>query len=100
MAVAPELLEHWADLRRSLLDLRPLLLLDAATQCHFDEFLEANEFEVALHTLCDYLRERPAVNVGLGEIQKIEDLHLKMQLRDECSSELRARYRLDPSSEA
>lgn len=100
MAVAPELLEHWADLRRSLLDLRPLLVLDPATQCHFDEFLEANEFEVALHALCDYLRVQPTANAGLEEIQMIEDLHLRMHLRDECSAELRARYRLNRLSEA
>jgi hypothetical protein len=100
LAVATELAERWADLRSSLLDLRTLLMLDAATQYHFDEFLEANEFEVALHALCDYLLEQPVMSVGLEEIRRIEDLHQKMQLRDECSAELRARYRLNCSSEA
>jgi hypothetical protein len=94
------MLERWADLRRSLLALRPLLVSDFATQRFFDELLEANEFGVALYALCDYLLEQPVMSVGLEEIRRIEDLHRKMQLRDECSAELRTKYRLNRLNEA
>ena len=94
------MLERWADLRRSLLALRPLLVKDLETQRFFDELLEANEYGVALYAICDYLLEQPVLSVSLEEILRIEDLHRKMQLRDECSAELRARYRLNCSSEA
>jgi hypothetical protein len=54
----------------------------------FDEFLTANELELALHTACDALLEDPSVKPSAEVLQKIEDLHKAMELRDDCVEKL------------
>jgi hypothetical protein len=57
----------------------------------FDELLEADELEVALHTLCDCVLTAPATRITDAEIEKIRLLRAEMELEDECVSRLRRR---------
>jgi hypothetical protein len=91
--------EHYKVLESSLLELRHLFLLNenlSDYRQHFDEVLNANEFEIALHALCDFLLEPTTPNVGLDEINKIDTLHEKMGLNDDCSAALRAKRGVIP----
>jgi hypothetical protein len=56
----------------------------------FDEFLEANELELALHLACDALLENPFDQPSAEVLKKIEDLHKAMELRDDCNERLLA----------
>jgi hypothetical protein len=56
----------------------------------FDEYLEANELELALHTACDALLEDPFDKPPAEVLKKIEDLHKAMELRDDCVERLLA----------
>lgn len=56
----------------------------------FDEFLEANELELALHSACDALLENPFDKPSAEVLNKIEDLHKAMELRDDCIERLLA----------
>lgn len=81
-------------LESSLLELRHLFLLNenlSGYRQHFDEVLNANEFEIALHALCDFLLDPTTPNIGLSEINKIDVLHEKMGLDDTCAAALRAK---------
>jgi hypothetical protein len=57
----------------------------------FDEYLNANELELALHTACaalmDGCRELPSGAV----LQKVKELHESMNLRDDCVERLLTR---------
>ena len=57
----------------------------------FDEFLEANEFELALHTLCDFVRENENIPVTGELLERIDELHKMMEIDDDCATWLRAR---------
>src|ERR1700726_2210204 len=50
----------------------------------FDEYLEMNELELALHSACDVLLESPFDKPSAEVLKKIEDLHKAMELRDDC----------------
>ena len=56
----------------------------------FDEYLEANELELALHSACDALLESPSDKPSAEVLKKIEDLHKAMELRDDCIERLLA----------
>ena len=91
--------EHYKVLESSLLELRHLFRLNenlSDYRQHFDEMLNANEFEIALHALCDFLLERTTPNVRLGEINEINMLHEKMGLDDDCVAALRAKSGVTP----
>jgi hypothetical protein len=54
----------------------------------FDEYLEANELELALHSACDALLESPFDKPSAEVLKKVEDLHKAMGLRDNCVERL------------
>ena len=86
--------EHWAILRRDLCELRHLFASNAQEPgqlSYFDESLEANEFEIALHALCDCVLAASTPQIADEEIEKISLLHIKMDLRDDCIDSLRRR---------
>jgi hypothetical protein len=56
----------------------------------FDEYLEANELELALHSACDALLESPFDKPSVEVLRKVEDLHKAMDLRDDCVERLLA----------
>ena len=91
--------ERYKVLESSLLELRHLFSLNenlSDYRQHFDEVLNANEFEVALHALCDFLLEPTTPNVGLDEVNKIDTLHENMGLDDDCAAALRAKSGVTP----
>jgi hypothetical protein len=55
---------------------------------HFREFLEANELELALHSVCDFLLEKGAAAVDAGTIDRIDSLHQQMSIHDDCAAKL------------
>jgi hypothetical protein len=57
----------------------------------FDEFLEANEFELALHTLCDLLMESEGVPITTNLLEIIAELHESMEITDDWVVRLRLR---------
>ena len=76
-------------MRRELLELRPLLLESTDRLAYFDEELDANEFEIALHTLCGSLIEQTGLGVDATVIREIEVLHQRMELTDNCVAGLK-----------
>jgi len=56
----------------------------------FDEFLDANELELALHVACDALLEETHNKPSTVVLRLIEDAHQAMDLRDDCAERLLA----------
>jgi hypothetical protein len=89
--------ELYANMTARLLALRPLFSLNenlSNYREYFDELLEASEFEVALHALCNFLLDPTTPGIELQEIEKIEMIHKKMELKDGCAATLRAKSRV------
>jgi hypothetical protein len=55
---------------------------------YFREFLEANELELALHTVCDFLLETCGPAVDTEIVARIDSLHQQMSIDDDCSARL------------
>ncbi len=58
---------------------------------HFEESVAANELEVALHSLCDFLFEPSTRPVSEATVNEIANFHAAMGIEDACSSKLRAK---------
>jgi hypothetical protein len=89
--------EVYADMTARLLALRPLFSLNenlSKYREYFDDLLEASEFEVALHALCNFLSDPTTPGIGLSEIEKIELIHKKMELEDGCVPTLRTKSKV------
>jgi hypothetical protein len=80
---------HFNEMRTGLFLLRHLLGKDAKAEEIFDEYINHNEFELALHTICWSLLDRKNLVLGEDEIEAIAVLHEKMQIQDECCANLR-----------
>jgi hypothetical protein len=61
---------------------------------YFLESVEANEFEIALHALCDFLLEHQDASVTEDLLARIDELHKKMEIDDECVIKLKSRHRI------
>jgi hypothetical protein len=84
--------DRYHDLSNRLESLRQLFSRDESGQQGvqwFDEFLSANEFEPALHTLCDFLLESEKAQCDQAVLDQIELLHQKMGIKDDCVDNLR-----------
>lgn len=89
--------EHYAELARRLHSLRPLFSLNEGIpsyRTYFDEALDANEFELALSSLCDFLLEPTTPAIASAEIEEIGALFRAMNLEDDRISVLRGISRL------
>jgi hypothetical protein len=92
-----DLLRQWEDMRLKLESLRHLLPSDKnpdSRLAYFDELLWANELEVALHTICNFLLEHESATVETRDIATIENLHRQMELDDDCVNQLRDKFEL------
>ena len=79
-------------LQDQLQKLRPLL--DGASESRldlFDEFVREHEFELALHTVCDFRLEPNVRRLNASELEQIRLLHQAMQIEDSCVEELQKR---------
>jgi hypothetical protein len=86
--------EHYANLTRQLQSLRPLFSLNenlSSFRVYFDEELDANEFEVALSTLCDFLLEPSTPGIASAELEKIDAAFRAMNLGEDCTSALKGK---------
>lgn len=81
--------QRWNEVTAGLLPLRRLLSGNTEAGEIFDEFIEQNELELALHAICDFLLEREQVAVEERDVEAIEALHEQMQITDECCSAIR-----------
>jgi hypothetical protein len=83
-AVGKELQDRLRNLRSVLETERSGAFLDL-----FDEFLEQHEFELALHTLCDFVLESDSPSVPTALLDQIQFLHTTMKINDGCMQQLR-----------
>jgi hypothetical protein len=93
----PEYREHYAALTKQLRSLRPLFSLnesDSSLRAYFDESLEANEFEIALSALCDFLLQPTTPGIESAEVEKIDAAFRAMDLDDDRVAELRGKSQI------
>jgi hypothetical protein len=64
---------------------------------YFEETLDANELEIALHALCNFLLETTTRPVAESVVVQIGALHGAMGLEDECVSKLREKLYSQPA---
>jgi hypothetical protein len=86
--------DHYADLERQLQNLRSLFSLDESPsdfRDYFDDYLNANEFELALDRLCDFLLSTTTPGIGPNELEKIDAVYRSMDLGNDRTSALRAK---------
>jgi hypothetical protein len=75
------------------------LPLDPRGSALVDEFLDEHEFELALHVICDFLLDKKRGTPSELVLQRIESLHSRMGLTDDCVARLRHRLSdIDTSS--
>jgi len=86
--------ELWTKLNLRLLALREAFGESAegkSSRDNFEGFLEANEYEVALHILCDFLLEHEPVVLKESVLNEISELHTMMNLNDDCERAMKAK---------
>ena len=89
--------EHYAHLTRLLQSLRPLFSLNeglSSFRAYFDEELDANEFEIALSALCDFLLEPTTPGIASAELEKIDAAFHAMNLGDGRTAALQAKCQI------
>ena len=82
----------WTELNLRLIALREAFgesEKGKSSRANFEEFLEANEYEIAFHTLCDFLLEHEPVILTENLPNEVSELHAMMNLRDNCSEALK-----------
>lgn len=57
----------------------------------FDEFMAQREYELALHTVCDFLLGPAAPLASEAVLQQIRALHSVMGIEDGCADEVQKR---------
>ena len=68
---------------------------DSYFRDYFDESLDANEFEIALSALCDFLLESATPGIASAEMDKIVTAFRAMELdHDERIAELRQKSQM------
>jgi len=91
--MAHPLQSHYDDVSALLRELRAALEDHAVFQSHrewFDEYLDANELELALHSACNALLQGSCDMSSVEVLKIIKDLHEAMDLRDDCVERLLA----------
>ena len=87
--------QHYREVHDILLPLERVFEGNAEGQKYrrfFREELDANELEVALHAICDFLAGAPTTMPISGSVvDQIEVLHKKMAIEDDCIAKLRHR---------
>ena len=76
-----------------LQSLRPMLLTEHGHSFLdlFDEFMREQEFELALHVVCDYILEPNFLIVSNATVEQILRLHTEMEIVDDCVEDLQNR---------
>lgn len=57
----------------------------------FDEFISANELELALHVACDFLLEPDSLPTSLEVLSRLQSLHSAMGIADDCALRLQGK---------
>ena len=96
-----ELQDLWTELERELRGLRTVFEPSAEGKDalrFFDEYLSANEFGLALETLCDFLLDSDATAISGSLLMEIQHLHTKMGVNDYCVRNLRQKASSGPNA--
>jgi hypothetical protein len=89
-----ELEQRWTEVRELLLPLESIFdssSTGSRSREFFRETLDANELEVALHAVCDFLLESPSVRVNETDLNRIRSAHQVMVIEDDCIEKLSGR---------
>jgi len=62
--------------------------LEGSSRELFYDFMRADEYDLALHVVCDQVLEQSAV-ISEHAIGQIEELHRLMGIRDDCVAKMR-----------
>ena len=84
--------EDWAGVEAELRAMRASVSgLPAAREFLwlFDEFVEVNELELALESLCDLLLDESTAGVSEEIVARVEMLHGRMKVSDDCVAKMR-----------
>jgi hypothetical protein len=78
------------ELKNRLRNLKPLLAsgTEPAYERAFNEFVDHDEFDLALHALCDFLLEPNTAPPQLEDLREIDALHQMMDVTDDCMKRL------------
>jgi hypothetical protein len=81
------------ELQGQLQNLRPVLLTarDRSLLELFDEFVGQDEFELALHVVCDFIVDSDSPQVSKSVLDQIQNLHSAMKIDDGCVQILQRR---------
>jgi hypothetical protein len=77
-----------SDIQKRLEFIRCVLPANCKEEEVFDEFVCEHEFELALHIVCDYIRESNSDSVEQQIIEHIQYLHSAMAIVDDCVQRL------------
>ena len=78
------------ELKDRLRGLKPLFATGTGPEyAHvFDEFVDHDEFDLALHVICDFLLEPTTAPPQLEDLREIDALHQMMDVIDDCMKRL------------
>ena len=83
---------HFERVRTLLVGLRDdcLAWLEGSSAEYFENFLRAEEFDLALHVVCDLVIEQSIMS-SEHIVTTIDELHQLMGIRDDCVTKIRKR---------
>jgi hypothetical protein len=67
-----------------------LAWLEGSSAEYFDDFLRADEFDLALHVVCDLVIEE-SIMTSEHIVASIDELHQLMVIHDDCVTKIRKR---------
>jgi hypothetical protein len=91
MMADPLWLDHCAEMSSGLLELRHLLGDNNEAKLLFDEYFNANELELALQVVCEFLLGKTSSLVESEDLKLIRTLHQSMNIAGDCCSQLQQR---------
>lgn len=94
LPMAAKLKQHFEIVRELLLPLG--CLFDDSpkgwqSHAYFLETIDANEFELALHAVCDFVLESTTQQLRTSDLDRIRLAHEKMSIADDCVERLSCR---------
>jgi hypothetical protein len=89
------LVSHLRELKAKLEELRPLLTGTVAVGGYlefFDEFVREQEFDLALHMICDFVIDENVPQIDPAVVERIRAIHQSMQIQDDCVERIKAKF--------
>lgn len=89
------LVNHFRELKAKLEERRPLLTGTVAAAGYlefFDEFLREQEFDLALHMVCDFVIDESVRQIDSAAVELIHAIHQSMAIQDDCVERIKAKF--------